>query len=717
MRVAIVYNRESKRVINLFGVPNQEKYGLAAIKRITNALKAGGHQVIAVEGDKDLVSRLEDFMPRVLKGERPGLVFNLSYGIQGQARYTHVPGILEMVGIPYVGSGPLAHSLALDKAVTKMLFEQHGLPTPRWVVIDTPDFEVPDIPFPMITKPKGEGAVSMGIRIVKNEAELRDAAENILGTLHQPVLVEEFIAGREINVGVLGNGENVQVFPPAELVFGEGEQIYTEADKRRKSGREVAVACPAELDEATTQKAQELSRRAFLALGCADCARLDMRMNDANELYLLEINTLPSLGEHGSYVQGAAAVGMDFAGLVNRLVEVASARYFGTPSPRPIAGSGSDADTQLLSSISGSREPMEKRLREWVSLGSRTNDPVGLRNAVQQLDSRLHDVGLRRNQEFTDERAVWAWETEAGARGGALLAVHLDVPVDMDAAGHGFRRGPEWVSGEGMGCSRAPLVMLEFALRAVRQKRLRKLPLGVVAYTDEGRDCRYSGGILRAAMGAASQVLVLRPASSPGQIVHQRRGQKKYRWRVEGKPVRAGQPGKHTEVMPWIAGRIQDLCALSSRKARVAVSIVDLKTEAFPMLLPHRITATVTISYPDETTAERTEAQVREKIGKAPGIRWELDLISDRPPLVKRPPGTKLAERVVEVGKRSDIELEPEGSVWPSVAGLAPRDVPVVCGLAPVARDLYQPEEAVQRLSLVQRTLVLAQLLADGIPK
>ena len=115
MKIAIAYNRDSKNVINLFGIPNRELIGQRTIKRIADALRAHKHRVKAFEGDKDLIDRLEEFMPRVLKGEQPGLVFNVSYGIQGQARYTHVPSILEMVGIPYVGSGPLAHGLALDK--------------------------------------------------------------------------------------------------------------------------------------------------------------------------------------------------------------------------------------------------------------------------------------------------------------------------------------------------------------------------------------------------------------------------------------------------------------------------------------------------------------------------------------------------------------------------------------------------------------------------
>ncbi|MHC4846737.1 MAG: D-alanine--D-alanine ligase family protein, partial [Planctomycetota bacterium] len=129
MKIAVVYNRDSQDVINIFGRPNQEKIGLKVIRAIVDALKSRGHQAISFEGDKSLVQHLEDFMPRVVKGERPGMVFNISYGIQGQARYTHVPSILEMVGIPYVASGPLAHSIALDKVVTKMILVQNGLPT------------------------------------------------------------------------------------------------------------------------------------------------------------------------------------------------------------------------------------------------------------------------------------------------------------------------------------------------------------------------------------------------------------------------------------------------------------------------------------------------------------------------------------------------------------------------------------------------------------
>ncbi|MBD3337255.1 MAG: ATP-grasp domain-containing protein, partial [Candidatus Eisenbacteria bacterium] len=244
MKVAVVYNRESQRVINLFGIPNRERYGQRAIQRIVAALQAGGHQVVALEGDKDLIPKLEEFMPRVIRGERPGMVFNLSYGIQGQARYTHVPSILEMVGIPYVGSGPLAHSLALDKVVAKMLFRQHGLPTPEFTVIRDHDRLPDDLAYPLIVKPKNE-AVSFGLRVVHDEDELREAVDNIFDAFQQSVLVEQYVDGREINVGVLGN-QAPEAFPPAEIVFGAGgPPIYTYEDKTHRSQRTIEVRCPA----------------------------------------------------------------------------------------------------------------------------------------------------------------------------------------------------------------------------------------------------------------------------------------------------------------------------------------------------------------------------------------------------------------------------------------------------------------------------------------
>ena len=163
MKIAIIYNRESKAVINLFGLPNREKYGLKTIGIIKDAIRQCGHQVKTFEGDKNIIKNLEDYMPAVVSGERPGLVLNLSYGIQGKSRYTHIPSILEMIGIPYIGSDPLSQGLALDKVITKMILVQKGIPTPKFTVLEKPDDLFNDeLNYPLIVKPKDEAVSYSG---------------------------------------------------------------------------------------------------------------------------------------------------------------------------------------------------------------------------------------------------------------------------------------------------------------------------------------------------------------------------------------------------------------------------------------------------------------------------------------------------------------------------------------------------------------------------
>jgi D-alanine-D-alanine ligase len=691
-------------------MPNQEKIGLQTIRRITDALKQGGHHARAIEGDKELINRLEDFMPRVLKGENPGLVFNVSYGIQGQARYTHVPSILEMVGIPYVGSGPLAHSLALDKVVSKMIFQQHGIPTADFAVLGDDRFKAPVLQYPLIVKPKNE-AVSFGIRVVKNERELREAAGVIFDRFKQPVLAERYIDGREVNVGLIGNPP--ETFSPAEIVFGKkGPKVYSYEDKTGKSGREIVVKVPARISAGQTKRAQEIAVAAFTALGCQDCARVDMRMDRQGNLYVLEINSLPSLGEHGSYTHAADHAGLDYAALVNRLVDVASSRYFGTPDPPEISITGGpDPAQRIFSWLTQRRDRIEKRLGEWIRVSSRTTDPVGLREARRRMESFLKQLGMVNVEELSTEHSAATWQTKAGIDGGTLLILHLDVPLPADATPEAYRRDPEWLYGEGVGVSRAPIVMLEFALQALRsQKLLRKIPLAVLSYTDEGRDAVYSRKVINEAAARAKRVLVLRPGNEGERFVRQRRGQRKYKFLVEGRPRRPGHVSKSPDTLLWFADRIGKIATLSSRSEKIAIASTKVNTSGFPMLLPHRLSADLLLTYLDVKRADAAEDKVRAILGKNT-LKWSLELVSDRPAMKDRIANKRLASSILSTAADWGIELRTDSSVWPSVGGLVTGRTGVACGMGPVARQLYTPQEAVQRMSLIQRTLLLAQFL------
>jgi D-alanine-D-alanine ligase len=594
-----------------------------------------------------------------------------------------------------------------------MLFVQNGVPTPTFAVLDSSGFEIPELDFPLIVKPKNE-AVSFGIRIVNNEQELREAANVIFNEYEQPVLAEQYIEGREINVGLLGNGSTLEILQPAELSFGEGgPNIYTEEDKRRISGREIGVICPAPIDAETTAKAQEVARKAFNVLGCYDCARVDIRMDAEGQLYVLEVNSLPSLGEHGSYVAAANAAGLDFTGLVNRLVEVASARYFGTPNPPELHRVRKTPSERVFGYLTERRDQLEKRVEHWVGLSSHSNDPIGIRQAAKHFSDIMSELDLAPVPDLSDAPHVWCWESAKGVKNGTLLLCHIDVPFNSAMGGEHFHRDPEWLYGEGIGASRAPLVQLEYALRALqRARKLMSIPLGVMLYADEGRDCEESAEFIARAASDAKDVLVLRPGNLDDNVVIGRRGQRRYRAFFQGKPRKLGQAEKQPEVMLRAVSALEDISQLSNRKERLAVTTVDIRSDAYPRLLPHRVIATLQASFPNQRAADQLEQSVIDVLNK---VKAELALLSDRPPMPSRRINNALLKRLRAVAAEWDISMNTETSLWPSVAGLVPPQVPVVCGLGPVARGLYTGQEAVSRISLVQRTLLLSEFLLAQI--
>jgi len=191
MRVAVIYNKSKdvEGVINIFGMQNREIYNPKTVERVAAALEKGGHNVRIIEGNINVIEKLMDFMPRVVQGEKPGMVFNMAYGLQGVSRYTHIPSLLEMSGIPYVGSSPAGHGVALDKVTTKMMLESSGLPTAPFWVLMSPDQVPDDLPYPVIIKPKME-AVSMGIQVLDNKEALQVAISGLVEEFNQPVLVE-----------------------------------------------------------------------------------------------------------------------------------------------------------------------------------------------------------------------------------------------------------------------------------------------------------------------------------------------------------------------------------------------------------------------------------------------------------------------------------------------------------------------------------------------
>jgi D-alanine-D-alanine ligase len=333
MKVAVVQNRDHSGVINPFGQRCSEVYGETAIHNVLQALRQEGHEVLLCEGDKHLLSALDTFIPPDARGRPTGMAFNMAYGIQGECRYTHVPAMLEMAGVPYTGSSPLGHALALDKVITKNLIRLAGVPTPNHRVMRCVADRADGLRFPVVVKPRHE-STSFGLQLAHGRQELANAVESILAAYQQDALVEEYVDGREICVALLGN-ERMEFLPLVEQDFGDrAGRLVTWEDKAHKVAFEPKKVCPAPVEATLANTLREISLATFRACHCQDYARVDIRIDAEGNPFVLEINSMASLGSTGSYVLAARTAGYSFAALINRILDVSHERYFGVPAPR-----------------------------------------------------------------------------------------------------------------------------------------------------------------------------------------------------------------------------------------------------------------------------------------------------------------------------------------------------------------------------------------------
>lgn len=327
MRVAVVFNKDRKGTINIFGLQNREWYPEETIQRVVSALESGGHVVELIQADRFLLAKLKKFLPKLSKRRPNGIVLNLALGVQGKCRYTHVPAILEVAGIPYTGSAPMGHALAQDKVIAKQIFMSSNLPTPNYRVFLSPELDPPFLKYPVIVKPRGEAA-SFGLKIVNNDVSLKEAVTELFAEYRQPALAEEFVEGREVNVAVLGN-HSPKALPVLELAMDDGPRaIYNYETKFKKAGgKRLRKICPAKLPPETAAYIQKLAVQAFQALNIYDYGRVDFRLDQYNQPYILEMNSMASVNPDSSFVTSARKAGLSYDRLINQIIEVAVERY------------------------------------------------------------------------------------------------------------------------------------------------------------------------------------------------------------------------------------------------------------------------------------------------------------------------------------------------------------------------------------------------------
>jgi D-alanine-D-alanine ligase len=296
------------------------------VDAIARVIEAHNHSVVKLGGGRE-------FLNNVL-GQKIDFVFNFAEGLGNyRSREAQVPAVLEMLGVPYSGSDPLSLGVTLEKPLTKRLVSFAGVATPKWqVVSDTrqlKEVEWGQFPLPAFAKPAHEGS-SKGIRItsrLQSTPQIFESVTRLLEYYKQPVMVEEFIDGDEVTVGLVGNSPPTVVGIMRVVPRKKTDHFVYSLEMKRDWESLLIYECPALLGKGVLQDIADSSLRAYEALGCRDFARMDFRISPEGTPYFLEVNPLPGLNpKSGDLPIMAGKMGWSYEALISAILNAALQR-------------------------------------------------------------------------------------------------------------------------------------------------------------------------------------------------------------------------------------------------------------------------------------------------------------------------------------------------------------------------------------------------------
>ncbi len=334
MKIGLCYDLRDDYLEEGFGEEETAEFDRPdTIKAIESAIKNHGHEPVRIGHVRSLVGRL-------CAQENWDLVFNIAEGMYGTAREAQVPALLDAYQIPYTFSDGVTLSVTLHKAMTKRILRDAGLPTPDFTVVYADnDIGSVDLPFPIFAKPLAEGT-GKGIDAlskIDHPDDLRRVCVDLLERFHQPVLVETFLPGREVTVGIVGTGPKARAIGTLEVVLKPGaeHQVYSYINKERCEQLVEYRLCTDQLDH----EAREISLAAWRLLECRDAGRVDLRADTNGKLQILEINPLAGLHpEHSDLPILATLTGMQYTDLIGQIIESAADRILPGVKGRPSSG-------------------------------------------------------------------------------------------------------------------------------------------------------------------------------------------------------------------------------------------------------------------------------------------------------------------------------------------------------------------------------------------
>ncbi|HNP25862.1 MAG TPA: M20/M25/M40 family metallo-hydrolase [Nitrosomonas sp.] len=724
MKVAVIFNKRKKTegegVINVFGAQNQETYNPATVERVAAALEQGGHNVRVIDGNIHVIEQLQDFMPREMQGDQPGMVFNMAYGIQGVSRYTHIPSLLEMLGIPYVGSSPAGHGIALDKVTTKVMIQAAGLPTAPYWVFHNADQIQDDLPFPVITKPKME-AVSLGIQVIHDMNSLRTAITGLVAQFKQPVLVEQFIPGREFAVGLLGN-HDPEILPIVEIdLEGDAFGIQSLEDKLKKPKNKI---CPAQIDDELAGELRRLTRETFRVLGIFDFGRVDFRMDEDGNLYILELNSMASLGMTGTYVCAAKEAGYTYESLINRMLDVAVERYFGKEFDDAALNREEETTktrkdplrVRLRSFLRSNIGTMEGYLEKMVDINSFVENIDGVNLLGRWISSQLSGSGFDRQVfSMSEVGNVLYFTNHAGEANDVLIVGNLDNPVDYeDYISFSEERGR--IYGTGVSRGKGGIAVLLGALKALRYTRtVKRVKIGLLFITDDAKGGGSSRAIMQELSAKSNYVLGLNGAGLGGEIITASLGSTCFNIEINRTRSKTRNQFFSDEDDPilYCAQKINQLKKLNAEESHVFVTLTGMETRGNEDQPAYHAALSFVLRYQNPEQRKKLGDQIVRIFESKPhgSVRVNVTKGAQRKPFLSNDNTLQFYDQVEKIAKVVEVRINKEETgITSLLANVAP-GVPAVDGLGPRTGGYGSKDEYIVRDSMIDRSVLLAYLI------
>jgi len=330
MRIGLTYDLRAEYLAAGYGEEETAEFDRPdTVEAIEHALVELGHR-------PDRIGNVRQLIDRLARGDRWDLVFNLAEGLHGIGREAQVPAILDVYQIAYTFSDPLIMALSLHKGMTKSVLRDAGVPTPDFAVVHRPaDLDRVSLPFPVFAKPVAEGT-GKGIgpaSKVCDAAALRPLCLGLLDRYRQPVLVETFLPGREMTVGIWGTGPEAEVLGTLEIILNSGAEpdAYSYVNKEQCEELVQYRLVSADHDD-EVRRAEAIALKVWQALGCRDAGRVDLRSDAQGQPLFLELNPLAGLHPcHSDLPMLCTALGIPYLKLIERIVQSASQRVRAGP--------------------------------------------------------------------------------------------------------------------------------------------------------------------------------------------------------------------------------------------------------------------------------------------------------------------------------------------------------------------------------------------------